>query len=493
MAVIIYLLLFAGGYVFSTRGTNDPTSYLIYFASSFWYFLVVRLRPRYSALAGAGAGALYAQYEYEWITKFAKMDPYYATIVLNGVGFALTFALASYLIRKYPQSDFIRIFSLSFGILALRTIIHYSPVLPYAKAFLMLANTPTLFDWLIPYFGSSAVDVLVIATGCAVARGLEFTKNKRVTPSFVGIITLLIFLTTGSVIVRNFLPIDDAARPSVKVALVQGNFNWPWDVRVKNTGQMFEYFLGQSKIAAQKGAKIIIWPEYAIPKDILHHEMMMGERLANASHDLDAVIVLGSLEIVPGPPRPDGKWNGYDLSLVFDPEHILLEPYRAIFPFTDNVLSGTKPVIFDSTYARFPVISCFEVANHKFVRDYTQNGKPIDFYIGIANIQLFDGTSGHDRIRNHIRRIVAENGKYFVYVANTGPSTVFDRSGNALAATHSGERATLIFNVPKIPENTMYSTYQELPAALAVFGPLLFIVYSHRAKTPPTKRSKTRA
>jgi len=478
-------LLFVGGVICLSQGVNEQTQILSYFSSFFFVLLIKRLHLWSSAVAGSAIGGVFGYVSFIWLSKFAEFTAFHLAIAFNSLLFGIIFSLAHYLFRRFPRSLFIHVFGLSVGIFFVRALFHYSPYLAYAKAFLTLVNTETVFDWLVPYFGSSITDILVLATGSLVAQLYLEVKKGKLSRSIYTYIIILFTLISIPFLMRLFSP-NHHKNDTVKVALLQGNFNWSWEDRVELTDQIVDYYSKETAKAAGHGAKIVIWPEYAVAKDILHSNQQLSEKLVYLSHMHKVVIVTGSLELITDQPNPNNKWTGYDVSLVFDPEKVLLEPYRAIHPISSNVLVGNRRVVFDTKYGSFPVISCFEVAYHKFVADYSTPtksesslGEDIDFLVGIANIQLFLSTDGTRRIQNHIRRIAMENGKYFIYVSNTGPSFVINPQGEFEHIIPIEKRDTLIAEVQKIKRRSFYSIFQEIPL-ITVF--VLIFIMLFRAK-----------
>lgn len=473
--------LFSAGYVCLSQGFNEQTKFLAYFSSFFFYLLARKLKIWENFVIGFVIGACFGYTSYHWLSFFKDFTAFQLAIAFNGLLFSLIFGGASFLFKKFPKNTFVHIFSFSLVIFLVRTLFHYSPFMAYAKAFLTLVNTSTYFDWLVPIFGSSITDVLVLATGCLMALIYAQLKSKKPLSNLHPYIFVLALLLLVPLFNNQSKSIAKSKNETVKVALLQGNFNWDWQDRVNRTVEIVEYYSKETVRAADQGAQIVIWPEYAVAKDILHSNQQLAEKIVSLSYKHKVAIVTGSLELITDQPNPNYKWTGYDVSLVFDPEKILLEPYRAIHPISDNVLPGNKRVIFDTKYGSFPVISCFEVAYHKFVADYSNQPQKFDFLVGIANIQLFLDTDGTKRIQDHIRRIAMENGKYFIYVSNTGPSFVINTEGEFEHIIPLEKQKTLVVEVQKIKEQSFYSKYQDFPLFL-LFVLSFGTIFIHRKR-----------
>ena len=477
---LINIACFAAGTYCLVLGVNEQTSAFAYFAFGFFYFLVRRLEVLETFIIGFFAGAIYGYSSFFWLAVFADITPFYMAMFFNSFFLAIIFSLSSFLFKRFPRSYFVHLFSFGFVLFIIRAGFHNSPILPYAKAFLTYTNTPTVFDWLTPYLGSSIIDILILSTGCLFAQIWIKYKDGRLPNQLINYIVFLVvvLIINATLSLRNNSTAD---RETVRIALLQGNFSWDWGDRVERTDEVFEYYSNQTLLAAAKGSKIVVWPEYAIPKDILHADTAILERLIALSHKTGASIVAGSMEIINNTLSSDFK-NKYDLSVVVDPEKLLLEPYRAVRPIFTQTVAGTKKVLFNTQKSTFPVISCFEVADHRFVLDYlSKEAKSVDFLIAIANIQIFENNEGTARITNHIRRIAMESGKYFVYVSNTGPSFVLDTHGGFKLYIPTGQQSTQLYDVPKIKEASFYSKYQELPLLLIfVFAFSCVIVQSRK-------------
>lgn len=474
-------LLFVAAFVCLALGVNEPTRFLAYCSGFFIFFLVRRQNVWENLVTGFLLGAWYGNIAFNWLARFADFTAFNLAVAFNGLMVAAIFVSAYYLYKTFPKSLFIKVFGLSFGIFTMRCFFHYSPFLAYAKAFLTIVNTTTVYDWLVPYFGSTVTDILVLATGSLAAQLYLQIQKRRVTRSlYVYLLVFILLLAVPLFRIASLVPIQ--SQPTAKVALLQGNFNWSWEERLARSDEIFRYYSAETRRVAQQGAQVVIWPEYAVPVDVLHERRDISEQLANLAVEQNIAIVTGSLELITDAPNPNGKWTGYDVSLVYDPKKILLEPYRAIHPISNNVKVGNKLVFFDTQFASFPVISCFEVAYHRFVSDYENLNHPFDFYIGIANIQLFLGTDGAKRIQDHIRRVAMENGKFFIYVSNTGPSLVINPSGEIIYKIPSLVKKSVVLDIPKIKKESFYSRFQELPLIVIFFVSFGFIFRAKRQR-----------
>ncbi len=461
---IIPLLLFLCVIIVGILGQYNVTSAFIFVFPIPLYFLLRRLNLWQAFTYGLNFGFYFAFSSDLWLTKFEKFDPFILAVLAHGLVFGIVFTGSVYLMRRYKNSEFFQIFSFAGIFLLIQVVLHYFTYAGYAKAFIKIGNNPGFFDWLLPYAGSGAVDTLIFALGFLLARGIYlFLEGKSLKKLLWYAVFFAVLI---GVWMLRLLPQSKNNKPpvdsdTVRIVAIQGNYGIDWDARVAQTDSIVDFFLNSTRRAAVQGAKIVIWPEYATTVDILTRRPDISKKIAKASKDLDVVIVMGSMQDA-GPNDDTDKGIGYDLSLVFDPDKGRLEPYRAVYPYSDNIFHGTKPIIFETKYGNFPVLSCFEIARHKFVADYFHKGKPIDFIVAIGNNQVFDGTYGLTRLRNHASRIAGENDRYLMYVTNTAPTAIYDNKGEIVAMVPYQTRGYILTDVQKIREVSLYSRFQDL-------------------------------
>ncbi len=483
------IVLFIAAAALCALGLYEPYRFLVFVFPIPLYFLLRRLSVWSAACFGFSFGVYVSIPTYLWLTRFERFDPFVMAMVVYGLVFLVLFALTNWLINRYPQNLFIQIFACGWIFYLIEFILHWTF---FVKAFVKISNAPTMYDWVYPYFGTGIVEGIILATGFFLAVGLSLyltdqpLQKLKYFALFFLIVGVVIPLIKSSVVLNT-------KHPKVQIEAIQYNANFSWEERVARVDEIFQYYLNQTSDAAHRGIKIVVWPEYAVPIDIVNKNHKYVVALEESSKKLDVVIVLGSIQDSTAEESKNGAYIGYDLSLVVDPIKGLLEPYRAVHPYSSNILPGPKPMIFQTKYGNFPVLSCFEISNHKFVADYFARGVPIDFIIGIANNQVFDGTYGYTRLKNHARTIAAENNRYLLYVTNTGPTTIFNSSGEEVDRVPYSTQGIVSYNVEKNEDRSVYSIFQEwLPLLLTsgVFWYVLKIEKSKNSKKPFSRKKK---
>ncbi len=457
---IIPSLLFLGSVTLASLGLYEASSFCMYLFPVPLYFLLRRLKGWETVVYGLNYGLYLAFPTYLWLTKFERFDPFIMAEIGYGMAFLISFAVATYLMRRYPKKEFLQIFGFALVWLILQIVMHYVEVLGFAKAFIKISNTPTFFDWVLPYLGTGGVEALVLGFGFLLARSIEiYLEGKSLKKLFWYFVVFAVLIVFG--IFQVFTTPQRRADKTIRVAAVQGNYGIDWYARVEQADSILDFFLKSTREVADKGAKIVIWPEYAAAVDILTERPDMSKKIEQISKELDVVIVMGTLEKADPTDQTD-KGIGYDLTLVYDPDKGRLEPYRAVYPYSSNIYHGTKTMVYRTKYGNFPVLSCFEVARHRFVADYFNKGEPIDFIVAIANNQVFDGTYGANRLKNHARRVAGENGRFLMYVTNTAPTTIYDNEGDIVAAVPYQTQGYVMYDIEKRDNVTLYSRFQDL-------------------------------
>jgi len=472
---IIPILLFLSTIVMGIMSQYAGASFLIYLFPIPLYFLMQRINIWQAITYGANYGLYFGFSAHLYLSKFERFDPFLLALLAYSLSFLLTFSGAHYLMRKYPKKEFVQIFAFAFAWLVIQVALHYIPFFGPAKAFVKTTNTPSLFDWVMPYFGAGMVEFVILSFGFLLGRLLDiYLRGKSLRPLFWYVVAFTLFIAIG--LFQAFTTPQKNVSQTVRVAAVQGNFGFEWSKRVELADDILDYFISTTKEVAKKGAKVVVWPEYAAAVDILTERPDLSERVEKASKDLDVVIVMGSLERAQSEDETDNG-IGYDLSLVYDPDKGRLEPYRAVYPYSSNIYHGKKPIIFKTKYGNFPVLSCFEIARHRFVADYFNKGEPIDFIIAIGNNQVFDGTYGITRLQQHARRIAVENDRSLMYVTNTGPTTIYTNEGDTPTTVPFQTQGYVMYDIEKKRAVALYSRFQDmipLVATSVVFGVALF-------------------
>lgn len=249
---------------------------------------------------------------------------------------------------------------------------------------------------------------------------------------------------------------------TVKVALLQGNYDHLYKWSGMSMADILNTYEGLSLSAGKDSPDLVIWPETAIPADVLGSRNLKT-KLQGIVRKTGAYSLVGALRTPTGdkavPPynsailfAPDGSPTNqeyYKRHLVPFGEYV---PFKKILFFVDIVSAGAsefsmgrRDTVFEvpcrsGRPVRFGVITCYESGFPSMSRDYVDRGA--EFLVNITNDAWYGMTSmpyQHGAIAT-VRGV--ENGVPLLRSANTGLTiwtdafgrvqSVLDREGQSL-------------------------------------------------------------
>jgi len=213
--------------------------------------------------------------------------------------------------------------------------------------------------------------------------------------------------------------------------------------------------------AIKEGAKILFLPEYAFPFLFSQGYDEMFFRLMEVSER--AIIVVGLVDIHYGKKGAEPRTSAY---LIYKGrevdryDKIRLLPFGEYLPFPFSFAKDIFSVISGPDYVpgndftpleidnlKIATFICFEVGYVDLVRRIARKGNLIAV---LTNDGWFDNSLGVYQHLNIARARAVENGKFLVWVNNTGPSAVINPRGNIVAIIDYGLSDILVVDVPLI-------------------------------------------
>jgi apolipoprotein N-acyltransferase len=317
---------------------------------------------------------------------------------------------------------------------------------------------------------------VVVLGGVALARVLQARAAGTRVPrsALAGLAAVVAFHVLGLGIRIEPGVDDEMQADTVRVAVVQGNIDQgvKWNAgEVLRTLQVYEDL---SREAAEQGARIIAWPETAVP-GALELDPELRRRIASLSRETGAVLVVGGVGI-------DRDASGriaafYDSAFFVDPvrgfladryDKSHLVPFGEYVPLrgllggllgavasgiaTGDVTPGNAPRAVDlalsdgSRSVRVAVPICYELLFPHLVRRFVADGAGL--LIGITNDAWYGRTGAPYQFLAITAMRSAETGVYGVRAANTGVSGLIDSGGWVRQATPIFERDYRVFDVP---------------------------------------------
>ncbi len=284
---------------------------------------------------------------------------------------------------------------------------------------------------------------------------------------------------------------DDQGREHLSIGVVQANVNLldKWDP-AKRDSTFVPYDRLTRKVAAE-GARLVIWPETAIPMDLPRRPEYL-ERVRDTVVSSKVALLAGFPERIV---NDEGLLDGYNSSFLMDDQGILRDRYRKMhllafgerIPFQGflPILSkvdfgqaewnpGPEQTVFDVDGHKFSALICFESIFSDFARSAVQRGA--GFLVNITNDGWFGDTIlPHQHAWMAIMR-AAENRVPLIRCANNGLSFAVTPAGRLVHATSMFERETFVRTVQPRPGGSFYTRNGDRTLFLLIALSFAFLV-----------------
>ena len=318
------------------------------------------------------------------------------------------------------------------------------------------------------------VSFVLIATSALVAMAILDARERRLW--LIGLVTLqgAVWGVGAWMLAR---PLNETGR--ITVGLVQGGIRqedkWQPENAWSNVGRHLEL----TRDAARRGARLVVWPESAVP--FLYDEEPELSALLQELVRRDALYVYFGNDDREPPPHarifvgakllaPDGEIAARyrKMHLVPFGEYVPLKP---LFTFGGRVAAkvvqevadftpGTEAVNVSVEGHRVGGYICYEAIFPALVRRFPADGA--ELLVNITNDAWYGTTSApYQHLAMAAFRAV-ENGRYMVRAANTGITAVVDPRGRILEQTKLFDRAVLVREVPFVAETTFYTRHGDV-------------------------------
>jgi apolipoprotein N-acyltransferase len=445
-------------------------------------FLISRLTPRRAFLISWIAGTVFYMLLLYWIPA---VPAHYGNLS-TGFSILIYIFLAVLLALSWA------LFGLTFSVIRGKfgTAVFYLAPLFWVSFEYIITHLLTGFPWGI--LGTSQfknLSFIQISTITGV-YGLSFVlvffqsmfvysiRSGRRLPFALALILMSVIHLAGFLSLRQV-----AATPeSFEAAVIQGNVSsdiyWN-EIQTDRILELFKDHIALTKDAYDKGAKLIIWPEFTIPlcfscEDALYRNF--SRILFQFVQDTQAMLLLGTNETSGSPGEekyfntavgltPDLKMTKYaKMHLVPFGEYT---PYKAVFGFIQKmthaigeVTPGTAYVLHAYDGRKFGSPICYEVIFPDLVRRFTKKGA--NFLVTITNDGWYGKTSApYQHFAQAILRAV-ENRRFMLRAATTGISGIIDPYGRVIAQTEIMTKTFLTGKVTPREDLTFYARFGDL-------------------------------
>jgi apolipoprotein N-acyltransferase len=305
---------------------------------------------------------------------------------------------------------------------------------------------------------------------CAFEWLLRREPGRSARRAFAGLALLLALHVAGALGREPAVP----GERSLRIAVLQGNIDqgvkWS-DAWIERTILIYE---GLTRAAATDGARLVVWPETALPLPLEGYPAL-EERLAALARETGAALVVGAVGISIG---ATGEIEGlFDSGFLYDAAGTRLErydkshlvpfgeylPLRALFGrFIRAVATGATPrdvsagpepraLALPAAEVGEPVVTlgvpiCYELLFPDLVRRFAGGGAQV--LLAITNDAWYGRTGAPHQFLAITALRSAENGMWTARAANTGVSALIDARGQVQEQTRIFEQGLLVGDVP---------------------------------------------
>jgi len=393
----------------------------------------------------------------------------------------------------------------------------------WVTAMYMLTLTDLKFPWLILGSGLAKFILFIQAADIIGAFGLSlvvlfiniflyktfFETKPEQKFSFkylaIALLTFMIFIVYGIVKVSTF----ESSHEKLKVGVIQPNIN-PWDKWMSvNLQDLVDNYLKQSQEAVDKGAKLILWPETALPV------YLMNGNYSSEVNSIYSFLDSNNVALFTGMPQinfyfdeqkfpEDAKYNKggrfhyttHNSILLLRPEtrqyqqygKMQLVPLGEHVPFVEEFsfladlfkwgvgLSGWN-VGKDTLVFKLPLpnddkqdtikiggLVCYESIFPLFVTGFVQ--RDAEFLTVVTNDSWYGNSSGPYQHKEFAVLRAVENRRSVVRCANGGLSCFINPLGETESQTEMFTKTVLIGDVELRNEKTFYTQH---PAIVTTF------------------------
>ncbi|HVE70746.1 MAG TPA: apolipoprotein N-acyltransferase [Thermoanaerobaculia bacterium] len=310
----------------------------------------------------------------------------------------------------------------------------------------------------------------------------------------VGALGIIMLVWWGTGLVATKLIARPRGAATVTAALLQPNIaqEMRWDE--SNVLRIYQQMIGMTIEAADRGAKIVVWPESTVPLSYTETHFYRSE-IEELSRRYDIDIILGS--VATDPSKPNRLWNSaflasggrtighYDkIRLVPFGEYV---PLRRVLFFAEKLVRAVGEFEFGSNdfplggKLKYGPAICYEIVYPQISRTQVKNGA--DVLVTITNDAWYDGSAPAQHLWQARMRAV-ENDRYLLRSATTGISAFVDPTGQVQSWIPMGKEGIIYAKFEPRTEKTPYVRFGDWFAWAAIAGVAFALFIARRRVTP---------
>ncbi len=452
------------------------------------FFLASRRSVKSAFIIGLLAGTCFYGLLLYWIpavpahyghlSRVFSLLIFLALIVFLALAWAFFWALFTRIQRAFPDSAF---FIAPFLWVALEYILTY-----------ILTGFPWGVLGLSQYKNLSLIQMTSITGIYGISFALVLfqslfvysIKTMKRWPFALAIIFMVAVHFGGFLSLRKVTKSPDSFQASVIQGNVSSDIEWE-KVSTQDILMLFQEHIELSRQSFDKGARLIIWPEFSVPlcfgcDDALRQSFK--RILFQFARDTQSTLLLGTVEAT-GPPGQRLYHNTAvclepDLSMTtYEKMHLVpfgeYTPYKKIFGFIEKMTRdvgefrpGREHILHRFGSLKFGSPICYEIIFPDLVRRFSKKGA--DFLVTITNDGWYGRTSApYQHFANAVVRAV-ENRRFLLRAATTGISGIIDPYGRILSQSRLETKTFLTGTVTPSNKRSFYSRAGDILSGLSL-------------------------
>lgn len=338
-----------------------------------------------------------------------------------------------------------------------------------------------------PYFLGALVVVPSVVIAWLVTQRVPSIARVLV----LGTLGIFMLVWWGTGLVASKLIVRPRGAPTMTAALLQPNISQEMRWDDANVLAIYNRMIGMTVEAANRGAKVIVWPESTVPLSFTQTDFYRSE-IEDLSRRYDADIILGSVALDPA--KPKRMWNSaflvsggrtighYDkIRLVPFGEYV---PLRKVLFFAEKLVHEVGEFEFGTNDAplvgklKYGPAICYEVVYPQIARTQVRNGA--DVIVTITNDAWYDGTSAPAQHLWQARMRAVENDRYMLRAGTTGISAFIDPTGQVRQSIPMGKDGILYTTFEPRTTETPYGKFGDWFAVAACVAVLVALFARRR-------------
>ena len=360
----------------------------------------------------------------------------------------------------------------------------------------------TAFIQVADLIGSYGLSLIILYINVMLFKAAEnfsqsFSKSIRLV-----LVSILIFCV---IIFYGFIKINNSTQQkTIKVGIVQPNLD-PWEKwQTGGLTDLLNDYFELSDTCIKQGAKIVIWPETALPVYLLSAEYdYLTDSIYSYVGKNNIYLLTGMPDFqvyYENPPtnakksqNSDYYYTTYNSILLFNPISKEIQRYGKMHlvplgekvPFVESLTflgdffkwnvgisswnTGRDTTIFnlviDNDTIKLAGLVCFESVFPSFVSEFAKRGA--EFLVVVTNDSWYGNSSGPYQHKEFAALRAVENRKAVVRCANGGISCLIDQFGRTIYETQMFTKESFVVDVPIVKQSSFYSENPDIIPILA--------------------------